>query len=468
MLGTLIHKEAMVHLLSLRFHLLMILVISLMGAGALIAGGEHRRRMEDVNNNEAERQEKLFKVAAQPGPLVRCYSYYDQPLLSRPPSLGFVAEGHGRDLPNQVRVNAFRWLGPVIRQRGNIMLPPFEAIDWVLVVGVVLSFAAIVLTFDGFAGEKEDGTLRLVLANPVARWQLVVAKAAGAWGVLQLAMLLGVLVQLLILLPGGALLLPPPTAAKLVAGFLLCGLFTGLFILLGLLISACHRSSAAALVVALLAWVLLVVVIPRSALLLAHWLQQVDSEATVAARAEQERFRVVEEYNRLHPAEANRWWSGHWSPGESLDMAFAGYQAWDQPYRSWRADQLRQVKLARRAVWLSPVTLLSAGLEQIAGTGIVHYERFLTAVDRYRQELGADLRAAYPLDPVSGFGRDKIAAQTLLSVSVDPANLPVFGDRPPALANALIDALGYALALAVLDLVLLLATVVAVLRYDVR
>jgi ABC-type Na+ efflux pump permease subunit len=233
MLSTLIHKEVLVHLLSLRFNLSLALVIGLMAAGALIYSGDFTSQLEDVNATASERQARLTKGAERQGSIFQVYSYYDQPLLSRPPSLGFVAEGHERDLPNKVRINAFRWLGPEKQQRGNAMLLPFDAIDWVKVVSIVLSFAAIVLTFDGFAGEKEDGTLRLVLANPVPRWHLVVAKAVGAWVVLVLALVSGAIIQLLILLPGGWLRLDLQTLARLVLALLLCALFTGIFVLMG-------------------------------------------------------------------------------------------------------------------------------------------------------------------------------------------------------------------------------------------
>jgi ABC-2 type transport system permease protein len=467
MLSTLIHKEALVHLLSLRFNLSLALVIGLMTAGALMYRGELTSQLEDVNATESERQERLAAGAERPGSIFQVYSYYDQPLLSRPSILGFVADGHERDLPNKVRINAFRWLGPEKQQRGNAMLLPFDAIDWVLVVSIVLSFAAIVLTFDGFAGEKEDGTLRLVLANPVPRWQLVVAKATGAWVVLALALVIGVLIQLLILLPGGWLRLDPQSVARLAGALLLCGLFTGVFVLIGLLISALHRSSASALVVALLVWVLLVVIVPRSAVLLAHWLHDVNAATSVAEAAEQAMQSTMNDYQRLHP-ESVEWFSGHWSPGESPDMAFAIWQAWKEPYRGWYAAQVQQVMRARRVAWLSPVILLAEALEQVAGSGLVRYQRFLAAADQYQLALAEDLRAVYPFETVNGYGRDREANQQVLAIKVSSSDLPVFQDRSPALGEVVESTFGHAVALTVINLVLLLATVSAAVRYDVR
>jgi ABC-type transport system involved in multi-copper enzyme maturation permease subunit len=468
MLWVLVQKETVGHLLSLRFQLSLALVIATMVGGAWVFRGDFESRLEDFGAAEATRHEQLSARAQRQPPLVQVYSYDDQAVMARPGALGFVSEGHARDLPNVVRMNAFRIQGPELQQRGNPMLPSFEALDWALIVALVLSFAALVLTFDGFAGEKADGTLRLLLANPVPRWQVVVAKAASAWGLLVLALLLGTMLQLLVLLPGGWLVLDADTLGKLTLALVLSALYVGLFVLLGLFISARHRRASSALVVSLLAWALFVIVVPRSGALLAQGLRPVDSLDEVQVRANDARRRTVDEYLRLHPGDANRWISGHWSEGESLELAFQLWRAHDAAYEDWRQQQLGQVALARRLAWVSPAAMLAGGLEAAAGTGLAGYRHFLEATGRYRAALEERLRALYPLDPVNAPGRDQQAEARLAAVTVDPADLPAFDHRPPRLGEAVAEA-GPALGvLGVWDLLLFLAAVVAAVRYDVR
>jgi hypothetical protein len=220
-------------------------------------------------------------------------------------------------------------------------------------------------------------------------------------------------------------------------------------------------------VVSLLVWVLMVVIVPRSAVLLAHWLHNVDARTSVTEAAKQSLHSTMNDYRRLHP-ETVEWFSGHWSPGESPDMAFAIWQAWKEPYHGWYAAQVQQVKRARRAAWLSPVTLLAEALEQIAGSGVVHYQRFLAAADQYQVALAEDLRAIYPFETVNGYGRDQEADRQVTAIMVDPARLPVFQDRPPTFGDAVQSTFSHILALTVINLVLLLATVSAAVRYDVR
>lgn len=50
---------------------------------------------------------------------------------------------------------------------------------------------ALLLSFDAIVGEHERGTLMLLLAYPVARWQVVVGKVAGQVAILAIATVLG-------------------------------------------------------------------------------------------------------------------------------------------------------------------------------------------------------------------------------------------------------------------------------------
>ena len=55
-----------------------------------------------------------------------------------------------------------------------------RAIDWVFIIGGLLSLMALLFTFDAFIGEKERGTLRLVMAQSLPRHTLLLGKFLGA------------------------------------------------------------------------------------------------------------------------------------------------------------------------------------------------------------------------------------------------------------------------------------------------
>ena len=78
------------------------------------------------------------------------------------------------------------------------ILAVFRSFDFALVVQVVLSLFAILFTYDAINGEREGGTLRLILAGAVPRARLVLAKFLGTGLGLALPLALPILLGLLL------------------------------------------------------------------------------------------------------------------------------------------------------------------------------------------------------------------------------------------------------------------------------
>ena len=62
----------------------------------------------------------------------------------------------------------------------NPFLNLFTSIDIVLVFQGVLSLLALIFAYDALAGERERGTLRLVLTHPIQRGYILLAKYISA------------------------------------------------------------------------------------------------------------------------------------------------------------------------------------------------------------------------------------------------------------------------------------------------
>ncbi|MEL4389033.1 ABC transporter permease [Shewanella xiamenensis] len=124
----------------------------------------------------------------------------------------------------------------------------------------ILPLGAILLSYDSFVGERESGTLLLLLTYPLARWHLVCGKLLGHAYVMATACLLGFGLTALLLLVLGA----EHARLALVIGFIhLMGsgiLLSLVFVLIGYCVSLCVREKAKALGVLLLLWFVLVLV----------------------------------------------------------------------------------------------------------------------------------------------------------------------------------------------------------------
>ena len=75
--------------------------------------------------------------------------------------------------------------------------------DFAFIVAFVLSILAIVFTYSSISGDKENGTLRVVLANAVYRRQIITAKLFGSYIVFLIPFLLSMLVALIVVYYSG-------------------------------------------------------------------------------------------------------------------------------------------------------------------------------------------------------------------------------------------------------------------------
>ena len=143
----------------------------------------------------------------------------------------------------------------------NPFIAFFSSIDIVFVFEVILSLMGLIFAYDAIAGERERGTLRLVLAQPIGRGQILLAKYISAMACLLVPLILSLLFALLLLTRS----IPLSTADFLrIAGIVLTSFaYLSLFYLIGLLISVATRRTGTALMLAMFVWGFLILVYPN-------------------------------------------------------------------------------------------------------------------------------------------------------------------------------------------------------------
>jgi len=147
----------------------------------------------------------------------------------------------------------------------------FGSLDLAFIVKVVLSLFAILLTFDAVCGEREGGTLKLMLANPVPRDRVILGKLVGGFLALVVPLVLAMLLGLLVILayPGVQLSGTDWMRIALLMGVFV--LYVVVFMTLGLLVSSRTRRSSTSFLVLLVVWVLFVLVVPKTSVILAGY-----------------------------------------------------------------------------------------------------------------------------------------------------------------------------------------------------
>ncbi len=467
MLWEIIKKEVRDQLLSLRLMLAFLLVLVLMAASAFLFRAEYKRQLADYSRDVSRNLAALAQNASSSAPLFSAFSYSDQFIYRRPNPLGFLAEAHDKDLPNAFRVNAFRLKAPEFTLRGNPLLWRFDSLDWAFIVSVILSFTAIVLVYDCVNGEKQRGTLRLMMSQPVSRATVLLGKYLSVMIVLIIPFATGVLLCLLIVGLGGALQLTAGLLWRIAVSCALSVAYISVFALIGLFLSARSRAPVVSLVSGLLIWVFLVIVVPAAGNLAARGLIRLSTEDSVAEDADRAWDETVDSYNRQHPHPDNWIMSRQWSPGEPLRRAFAADQAWSRIYQAYQDNKMSQIEFGRKIAAFSPAALLAQTLEGTAASGISHYENFVRSARRYQQQLGTCLDRKYPLDKVNPVDRDK-TDPVIEHMKLDFDSIPKFEDQTAPPSEMARPVLRCASIFACITIVLFAATFVSFVRYDVR
>lgn len=456
MLCEIIWRELLDHLQSLRFVLTLLLVIVLMLTGSVLYIHDYRQQVSDYRENVSETLQ-LLENKAKRG-LHGVVSGTTLMIYRAPSPLGFIAEGHEKDLPNAFGVSGFDLDGPQTVLRKNYTLQRFDALDWVFTVGVILSFAAFAMTYDSISGEAETGTLRLCLSNSIPRATLLFGKYIGTIVSLAIPLIIGICMNVLIMSLFGVLPFEPTYWLQIGGVALFSVLYISVFATLGLFISCLTRTSSVSLVLLLLVWVCFVVFIPRTGGLLASRLVELPDEKTIARQTNDATHEILNRYGRDR-------FSAHWSTGEPLTRAAKIGDAKQVIYNRYRNQQLHQVKLAQNISRISPTAIYQIGCEALVGTGIKHYERFSKKAIEYRRSLLQFTYEEYPFNP-NRFLEDA-ERQQLRETQISVDKIPKFDDTPSDFPTAFTEAGLNILLLFLFNMVFCMGAFLAFMRYDV-
>ena len=422
-------RELYDNLNSLRFALAMVLLLALMLTNAVVYLREHPARTQAYHNAAANavktleaRSTSLYRLATEgPGDLHKA-----------PSSLRFCAEGDEAFLPmhagggNYVRDIAnvpAVWRMGYPQETPNLrnIRPDFTTLDWAFIVGYVLSFVAILFTFDAISGELERGTLRLTLANPIPRHTVLIGKFFGVFISINIPFAIAVLMNLFLISTSDAVQLNAEAWGRLGILYGIVVLYTCLFIALGLLISAAVRESGVSLVVLLLIWVSFVVFMPstmasigsRTSVPIAYmefWKQRIQI-ADEAREAYQDKYGDSQTTPPVHVL------------GKYVTSEAEGHERFNEAYLK---QQIAQGKRARAITRISPTAIVQRLFESFAGTGFERHLQFVENVQRYAREYREFVVDTDRADPESlhvvGI-RDGMSRK-----SVSPAAIPKFKD----------------------------------------
>jgi ABC-type transport system involved in multi-copper enzyme maturation permease subunit len=141
-----------------------------------------------------------------------------------------------------------------------ILFPP---LDFLFIVTIIMSLLAMLFSHDAIAGERQSGTLRLVISNSISRTEILLGKFIGGTISLVIPFILSLMAGALYISINPAIQWDGSAWAELALLTTASITFITLFYLLGLMVSTFSRYSTTSILNCLFLWVLLILVIPN-------------------------------------------------------------------------------------------------------------------------------------------------------------------------------------------------------------
>lgn len=286
----------------------------------------------------------------------------------------------------------------------NVLFPP---IDFVFIITVIYSLIAILFSHNSFSGESENGTLRLILSNPVSRVKLTITKFLGGMLSILLSLIISLAIGVIYILMDNSISLDGNDLMALGLIFLLSMFYISIFYLVGMICSAFTGSSSSSVLLGLFIWAVFTLTIPNLSPWVASQLYGVPSinkfekEVKIIKGIERDDLgrklckEVYEKYpdllNIIMTARDEKLLLAKLENNTGLKNEYIAFQkeianAWDKAnaIQSAKSENIskdffskvdRQIALTKEISCISPVADFSYAVSDMAGSGI-HAEAY--------------------------------------------------------------------------------------------
>lgn len=366
----------------------------------------------------------------------------NQSIVEEPSTFAFASSNHNF-LPNSIKINYFKEDFPQYLKNINHFLGNSIAMDWENIILYFISFLCLMLSYNSFSGEKETGTLKLMLVNNISRSKIIMGKYLSLLTGISIPFLIGALITVLALL-----LLPniqPDTQLylKIVLFFIVFVVFSSLNIFIGFLISLLSKKSSVSLIYGITVWILFLVILPSSSWIVGRNKIPIENRTTLNQNINQQ----VEEIVYGNEDKYTHAWQSSWltkPPNDFVIKRVNAYNKEDEISNNFKHDyinrQFAQVNYSNNISMLSPYSVFRICSEKISDSGIYKTEKLYNDAMNYagifREFMkDFDLNDKESSHLISG---DFITSQFFIShKEVNADNIPRFIPSTTSLADVI-------------------------------
>ncbi len=464
---TIIKKELLDHLQSIQFSVLVVISIILFLANGIIF-------VKKFDAQNSWYNEQIAKLYQQP-------STMGTALFAKPNSLIFMAEGGDKYRPAGYQLYPKGRLSTMPGKVRNFKMPDIPELDWAFIIKIIFTLYVLLLGYSSISGEKEQGTLRLILSNSHGRVKYLVSKYIAIILTVSIPLLIAVLISLIILGVSIPQVLTLNNLFRILSMLILAFAYLSIFAFLSLLISSLIHQSSLVLLILLAVWILFAIIIPNVPNILSEEFSKVPSEYETA--------------NQIGPLIQKQVWEGITKIREQVDQgkikteeelkrltdeAFEqGQQDLAKHYKSYNDAMKQRAMMARNLARISPTALFQFASESIAQAGLIQEERFEKDARNYSSiyddYILKKVGRVVGTSPWSFSTNIELNGKSIYIGSPQPeeyngdkSDFPKFEESKPSIVRSLKNALLDLAGLILWNLVLAVLAFVAFIRCDIR
>ena len=450
LLGIVIEKEVLDHLLSFKFTIIFLLSTFLIIL-SLYTGAENYHIQKTDYDQAVQQSREDFESQDDNSRRSLMYRGYT---IHRPPSpLSTIVSGLEGNIGQNATINA--WREPNLanaRFSTNPIFAIFGALDLLFIVKIVLSLAAILFSYDVISGENESGTLRLIASNPIPRDIIIVGKCLGGFLSLIVPLLIPIFIGIIMVVLLFDVHFSTDDWIRLTTILGMFLLYIFVFFMIGVFVSSLTHRSRVSFLYLLVVWVCFVMIIPKVAVMIAEQITNVPAKHQVDTRKRRININAHSEMDEILRKETQksnlteqqrRQRRGvlHSAAHEKIEVQ---QRAVEEEYRK---KQRNMVSFAMMLSRVSPTSSMVYSTMALGRTGITEHDRFIKSIREYRGDFrkffddyrrkqrdrerrGSENVNTQSVDDFSGFPEYRLAVTPLgisfREVLIDMALLVVF------------------------------------------
>ena len=397
--------ELLLNLMTFKFAVGTIICVVLMAVFMPVLVNDYQQRLKDYNENVAANDAILKNV--------KVYKNITPTVYRRPSVLSVFSEGLEKRLGNSAKIEpeSVPQINMAITA-DNPFLSIFPSLDVSLIFKIVLSLLVLLFAYDAISGEREQGTLKLIMSSELPRYHFLLGKIVAGLITLTIPITISFIIGLLILVFSPMVDLTGPDWARIGMIYIGSLIFISAMYNVGLLFSALAKESAVSLMLTLLFWVVSVIVIPNASVRFAAHIRPLQSRVKIESEIESS----IENLKTIEGPKMQQQIAGLTRGGVSMREGAFGrtyvgvvdrhevefrmrmYTLYDSfsikcADKTWKIENgylnglLNQKKLAENVSRISPISLYGNVMSAISGSDLAGFQDFIDGAKTYRNHV---------------------------------------------------------------------------------